>query len=110
MVSDSAVRVRLLPGAREPSPVSSPESAGYRAVATAIRQVYPGTVVAPYLVIGASDARHYVGLTPTVLRFAPGLETAGSPPRAHGTDERVGIGEHAQAVRFYAQLIRNSAR
>jgi carboxypeptidase PM20D1 len=108
-VNDSAVRVRVLPGANEASPVSSPESAGYRAVATAIRQVYPGTVVAPYLVIGATDARHYVGLTPTVLRFAPGLETAESPPRAHGTDERVGIGEHAQAVRFYAQLIRNSA-
>jgi carboxypeptidase PM20D1 len=72
--------------------------------------VYPGTVVAPYLVLGATDARHYAGLTPTILRFAPGLETAGSPPRAHGTDERVGIGEHAQAVRFYAQLIRNAAR
>jgi carboxypeptidase PM20D1 len=110
VVDDSSVRVSLLPGVSEPSPVSSPESAGYRAVATTIRQIYPGTVVAPYLVIGGTDARHYVGLTPTVLRFAPGLETAGSPPRAHGTDERVGIGEHAQAVRFYAQLIRNSAR
>lgn len=79
-------------------------------MATAIRQVFPGTVVAPYLVIGATDARHYAGLTPTVLRFAPGLETRDAPPRAHGTDERVGIGEHAQAVRFYAQLMRNSAR
>lgn len=109
VVADSLVEVRVLPGVSEPSPVSSPESAGYRAVSTAIRQVYPGTVVAPYLVIGGTDARHYVGITSTLLRFAPGLETAGSPPRAHGTDERVGIGEHAQAVRFYAQLIRNSA-
>jgi carboxypeptidase PM20D1 len=110
IVNDSSVQVRVVPGVSEPSPVSSPESAGYRAVATAIRQVFPGTVVAPYLVIGGTDARHYAGLTPTLLRFAPGLETAGSPPRAHGTDERIGIGEHAQAVRFYAQLIRNSAQ
>ncbi len=110
VVDDSAVRIRLLPGASEASPLSSPESAGYRAVATAIRQVYPGTVVAPFLVIGATDARHYAGLTPTVLRFAPGLESAASPPRAHGTDERMGVGEHARAVVFYAQLIRNSAR
>ncbi|MGH7628748.1 MAG: M20 family peptidase [Gemmatimonadales bacterium] len=110
VVSDPAVRVRLLPGTSEPSPVASAESAGYRAVARAIRQVFPGTIVAPYLVIGATDARHYAGLTPTVLRFAPGLETAASPPRAHGTDERVAIGEHARAVGFYAQLIRNSAR
>ncbi len=110
VVNDSAVRVRLLPGASEPSPVASTESTGYRAVARAIRQVFPGTVVAPYLVIGATDARHYARLTPTVLRFTPGLETAASPPRAHGTDERVGIDEHARAVGFYAQLIRNSAR
>jgi carboxypeptidase PM20D1 len=110
LVDDTAVEVRVLPGAGEASPVSSPESEGYREVATAIRQIYPGTVVVPYLVIGATDARHYARLTPTVLRFAPGLETAASPPRAHGTDERVGVGEHAQAVRFYAQLIRNAAR
>ncbi len=110
IVDDTAVTMRVLPGASEPSPVASPASAGFRAVATAIRQVFPGTVVAPYLVIGATDARHYTGLTRTVLRFAPGLETAESPLRAHGTDERVGIGEHAQAIRFYAQLIRNSAR
>jgi carboxypeptidase PM20D1 len=77
-------------------------------LAATIRQVYPGTVVAPYLVLGATDARHYAGLSSTVLRFAPGLETAGSPPRAHGTDERVGVGEHAQAVRFYTQLIRSA--
>jgi carboxypeptidase PM20D1 len=60
-------------------------------------------------VLGATDARHYAGLTATVLRFAPGFETAGSPPRAHGTDERIGLGEHAQAVRFYAQLLRSAA-
>jgi carboxypeptidase PM20D1 len=109
-VDDSAVMVRALPDPIEASPVSSPESTGYRAVATTIRQVYPGTVVAPYLVIGATDARYYVGLTPTVLRFAPGLETADSPPRIHGTDERVGLSQHAHAIRFYAQLIRNATR
>jgi carboxypeptidase PM20D1 len=110
VVTDPAVRVTVLPGASEASPAAPTDSPGYRAVATAIRQVYPGTVVAPYLVIGATDARHYVGLTPTVLRFAPAFEAAGSPPRIHGTDERVSIAEHAQAIRFYLQLIRNSAR
>ena len=109
LVADTLISVRVLPGASEASPVSSPESPGYRTLAATIRQVYPGTVVAPYLVLGATDARHYAGLTATVLRFAPGLETAGSPPRAHGTDERVGLGEHAQAVRFYAQLLRAAA-
>ena len=109
VVGDTAIRVRVLPGGSEASPVSSPESDGYRLLATTIRQVYPGTIVAPYLVLGATDARHYTGLSPTVLRFAPGLETSGSPPRAHGTDERVGIADHAQAVRFYAQLIRAAA-
>jgi carboxypeptidase PM20D1 len=109
-VDDTGIVVRMLHEPSEPSAVSSPESAGYRTVATAIRQIYPGTLVAPYLVIGATDARHYAGLTPNVLRFAPGLETADSPPRAHGTDERVGVGEHAQAIRFYAQLVRNAAR
>ncbi|HET8622212.1 MAG TPA: M20/M25/M40 family metallo-hydrolase [Gemmatimonadales bacterium] len=109
-VDDSAVAVRALHEPSEASAVSSPDSEGYRAVAAAIRQTFPGTVVAPYLVIGATDARHYAGLTSTMLRFAPGFETDTTPPRAHGTDERVGVGEHAQAIRFYAQLIRDAAR
>jgi carboxypeptidase PM20D1 len=110
VVNDPAVQVRLLPDANEPSPVASPDSEGFRAVATAVRQTFPGTVVAPYLVIGATDARHYARLTPNALRFVPVPFTGADLERTHGTNERVAVGDYVRAIRFYAQLLRNAAR
>ncbi|HEU5170381.1 MAG TPA: hypothetical protein VFU46_07580, partial [Gemmatimonadales bacterium] len=57
-----------------------------------------------------SDARHYTRLTANVLRFNPTPETAAAPPRQHGMDERIGLGEYARSVRFYGQLVRNATR
>ena len=108
-VDDARVRARVVGFASEPSPVSGTETAGFRAVQRSIRQVFPDAVVAPYLVVGATDARHFHGLSPHVYRFLPVRVTSGDLARMHGTDERVSVAGYADAVRFYAQLLRNGA-
>jgi carboxypeptidase PM20D1 len=92
-----------------PSPVTSVDSAPFRLLARTIRETVPGAVVAPWLVVGATDSRHYARLTPNVLRF--GAFTIGTDDlhRVHGTDERVSVGAYATAVRVYMQLLRNVA-
>lgn len=54
-----------------------------------------GIVVAPHLMTGASDSRHYLDITANgVYRFFPLFMnlTAGDVSRVHGIDERIKVG------------------
>ena len=55
-----------------------------------------GIVVAPHLMTGASDSRHYLDITANgVYRFFPLFVnlTAGDVTRVHGIDERIKVGQ-----------------
>jgi carboxypeptidase PM20D1 len=106
--ADPQVAVAPLPGGSEPSPVSSPEAPAFALVQRAVRQVLPEAVVAPSLVVGATDARHYQALSPNVYRFMPVLVGREDLARFHGKDERISLEDYARCVRFYRQLFRNA--
>jgi carboxypeptidase PM20D1 len=109
VVSDSAVEVSVLGEGEDPSPVSPTEGPVFESLAGAIRQVYPTAIVAPFLMVGAADARHYTRLTPNVYRFAPVPLAERDLDRIHGIDERIAVGDYLRAVRWYAQAIRGLA-
>jgi len=94
----------------DPSPVSPSDTAPFHAVTGAIRQIYPAAITAPFLVVGATDARHYAGLTRNVYRFAPLPLTGADLDRLHGVNERIAVADYLRAVRWYAQVIRRLAR
>jgi carboxypeptidase PM20D1 len=110
VIADSAVQVQPLGEGTEPSSVSPTDSPMFVAIATALRQVRPDAVVAPYLVVGQTDARYYTKLTPNVYRFTPFALGRDDLDRLHGTDERIGMQDYIRGVRFYVQLLRELAR
>ena len=63
----------------------------------------------PFLVLGGTDARHYVGLSDSVYRFGPFVYGRDSMQRVHGTNERISVEGLGDALRFYRRLIRSSA-
>jgi carboxypeptidase PM20D1 len=65
--------------------------------------------MAPYLVVVATDARHYADLTRNVFRFLPRL-TSDDLARMHGRDERIGVAEYEMAIRAYREVIVNASR
>lgn len=87
------------------SAVSSTESAFFQLLARSIRQTFAEAVVAPSLVLAATDARHYAPLAENTYRFMPVYLTTADLERIHGKDERISVDAHAQAVAFYAQLL-----
>jgi carboxypeptidase PM20D1 len=99
-----------LPGGSEPSPVSPTGAPAYRLVERTIRELFPGTLVAPGLMIGATDSRHFVGLADHVYRFSPVRAKPEDLPRFHGTNERIATANLAELVRFYHRLLRNAAQ
>ena len=110
VIDDSAVAVSVEGQGDDPSPVSPSDTAPFHAVTGAIRQIYPAAITAPFLVVGATDARHYAGLTRNVYRFAPLPLTGADLDRLHGVDERIAVADYLRAVRWYAQVIRRLAR
>jgi carboxypeptidase PM20D1 len=94
--------------ASEPSPVSPTSAPAFQLVARTIREIFPAAVVAPALVIGATDSRHYAKVAPNIYRFAPLWLAPEDLERIHGTNERLSVESFVRCVKFYRQLIRNS--
>lgn len=110
VVNDTAVHVRAMETfSSEPSPVSRTDGEPYRLLERSIRQAAPDAVVAPYLVVGGTDARHYHGLSQHVYRFLPIRMTSRDLGRMHGTDERIRVRDYEAGIRFYRQLLLNAA-
>jgi carboxypeptidase PM20D1 len=109
-VQDSRISAQPLEATlSNPSAVTSVDAEPFQLLARTIRQVIPGAVVTPWLVVGATDSRHYARLTPNVLRFVGAAIGKEDLRRVHGTDERVGVQAYADAVRVYLQLLKNAA-
>jgi carboxypeptidase PM20D1 len=93
----------------EPSAVSSTDAESFQALERTILSVVPDAIVAPYLVVVATDARYYSGLSPNVYRFLPLRLSPRDLERMHGSDERIGISEYELAIRLYRQLVLEAA-
>lgn len=105
-------RVEVVPHgdfASAASPVSPTVGPAYELLRRAVARSVPGAVVAPSLVLGATDARHFTGLTPHVYRFVPYTIRPGDLERVHGLDERLALEDYGRMVRFYRELITGAA-
>jgi len=111
-IADQRVRIEIASktSAREPSATSPAHGPAFTLLEETIAARFPGVVVAPYLVLGGTDARHFAAISENIYRFVPMRLDADSRARLHGTDERVGVEELASAVGFYRELIRRAQR
>jgi carboxypeptidase PM20D1 len=110
-VNDERVDVRDVGAfSAEPSAVSSSASESFRRVELAIRRTVPDAIVAPYLVVGATDARHYADMSDSVLRFLPVRLTQADLDGMHGSDERISIASYEAAIRTYREILLQTTR
>lgn len=108
VIEDDRIKIEEGNFNTEPSPVSGTDSYGFRTIHKSISQIYPEVIVSPYLVVGATDARHFSELSEHIYRFLPTRITASNVKSFHGLNERIAMAEFENAIRFYTQLIRNS--
>ena len=108
-INSDRIAIRTLPGYLNPSPVSDIEHINYKTLETTIREVFPDVTVSPSLMVGATDARHYTKLTRNLYRFLPLRADESDLDRVHGTNERLSIKNYEEMIRFYIQLLINSA-
>jgi carboxypeptidase PM20D1 len=92
-----------------PSPVSSHTATEFAQIQKTIMEIFPGTKVAPGLVLAGTDSKHYTQISDNCYRFAPFILGPKDTSRIHGTNERVLIKNYLDAIRYYVQLIKNTS-
>ncbi len=103
-IDDPAVQVRLLEGA-DPAPVSPADGPAWDAIVASIREVFPDAAVAPYVMLQASDSRHFAAISDRVYRFLPFDLRQEELESIHGIDERIRVSTYRRAVAFFDALI-----
>ena len=110
VINNPAVEVSVRDGIiGEPSPVSDTGSHAYKTLEKTIRQVFPDTVVAPGLVMGGTDSKHFVNVSDNTYRFVPFRINKQNVNAVHGINERLSVKDYLGIIAFYAQLLQNSA-
>ncbi len=104
-----SVEITALPFSSEASPVSSTSSAPYQLINRTVRSLFPGTIVTPGLMVGATDSRHFLELTNNIFRFSPVRATQADLARFHGVNERISSANLGDLIRFYHEVLRSAA-
>ncbi len=91
---------------RDASPISNIHSKEYAYVTECVRQLFPDAGVAPYLIMGGTDCRHFHALTENALRFAPVPMTTSQSASCHAVDENVTVTALAEGVRFFKHFLK----
>ncbi len=102
------VTLAFEPTPREPSPVSSATSEGWRQVTGALAGSYGGKPppIAPTLVIAATDSRSMSGVAQDVYRLQPIAFRLADTEMIHGVNENLRLTDLKRMIDFYARLIR----
>ncbi len=104
VVNDDRVAVEIVMK-NEPSPVANTKSEGYLKVKRAMNACFPDVVVSPYVMIAASDSRHYAEISDCALKFAPFKLSKKDRGSIHSTDEKISVENMMGGVEFYINLI-----
>jgi carboxypeptidase PM20D1 len=108
VIASDRVKISPLEIRAEPSAISDTESAAFQRLHRTIKEIAPEVLIAPSLLVAATDSRHYAPLSKNIFRFLPITVNSEDARRYHGTDERISVKDYERCVRFFVQLIRNS--
>lgn len=89
----------------EPSIVSPTTGPAWQLMRASIEQTYPGTIVTPYVMLGASDSRHFTRISDSVYRFSPFEMSKDERGTLHAKNERMRIATWLRGIDFYRRVI-----
>ncbi len=105
VVRNKDIEVKVLK-CKEPSKFSPTDSRAFKVLEKLCVQSNPNNIVAPYLVMGGTDACFYEPICENIYRFAPFVVSTDLLLCTHGTNERVPVTAMRQGVEFFKAYVR----
>lgn len=90
----------------EPSPISDYKGEAFKTLEAAVHSAYPDVKIAPYLMTGGTDSKHFSRICPNVFRLSGFHFTKESLAGMHGNDEHLSIKDYYAGIDFYIEFIR----
>ncbi|MGM7697913.1 M20/M25/M40 family metallo-hydrolase [Microbacterium sp. A84] len=103
-INDPLVSIDVLEGSA-PSPESPTNNAQFALLGEALEQAFPGVRPVPYVMMAATDSRHFHRYSPAVYRFAPLEMSNAQRASIHGVDESVEISTLERGEIFHRALL-----
>jgi carboxypeptidase PM20D1 len=89
----------------EASPVSPVDDDAFRLIESTVTELFPDAVPAPYVMMAATDSRHFTAICPRVYRFAPFRMSKAQRQAIHSYDEHLGVDAFLLGIDWYQRLI-----
>ncbi len=102
------IEVKILK-AKEASKFSPTDSRAFKIIEEICMQDNKNSIVAPYLVMGGTDACYYEPICENIYRYAPYKVSVSLLRCTHGTDERIPVDAVAPGVAFFKKYIRRAS-
>ena len=77
----------------------------FKLTCEAIKKVFPGIGIMPYVVTGGTDSRFYDPVSDACIRFGPINLSKEQMSSMHAIDENISVGTLPQAVDYYKEII-----
>lgn len=103
-IRDPLVTVEVIEGS-EPSPESPTDNAQFALITEAVAASHPEARTVPYVMMAATDSRHFHRFARAVYRFAPLAMSSAQRASIHGVDEWVEIAELERGELFHRTLL-----
>jgi len=87
------------------SGISPIDALPYQLMERIIGEMYPQTVVLPYLMAGGTDSRKYAGVCDKIYRFSAMVLDPKEYAGIHSTNERISIDNLASIIEFYCRFL-----
>jgi carboxypeptidase PM20D1 len=108
-IKNPAIKLEKGTGFSEASKVAATESPAFQLITKTLRQLHPDVIVAPGLMVAATDSRYFDGVADNIYKFSPVRARPEDLKRFHGTNERISTDNYVELIQFWHQLIANSA-
>jgi carboxypeptidase PM20D1 len=105
-VADDQVTFEIV-DRNEACPLSPVEDDAFRLLEATVGEVFPEAVTVPYIMMAATDSRHFTAICRRIYRFAPLRMSKDQRAAIHSYDERVGVKDFHDGVAWYRRLLQN---
>lgn len=109
VIRNKKVEINVKPGWKNPSKLSPTDSRCFKAIEEICMRTDSRNIVAPYLVMGGTDACHYEPVCENIYRYSPFRVDTSLLLTTHGTNEKIPVAVMADGVAFFKRYIRKLA-
>lgn len=103
-INDDDIEIRAV-HCDEPSAIAPIDDEAFALIEATTARVLPDAFTAPYIVMAATDARHFQRAWPRCYRFTPFRMTSAQRDSIHSVDERLARDSFLEGIRWYRDLL-----